>query len=98
MLALPLAFGEARFAACLRAAPGPTRLVAFFLLAFRLGRFVDFFAELLAFRFPFAFTLPRAAAFFRVAFFFAAMGVWFPSFDSIFPQSLREKLSQSACV
>ena len=37
-----------------------------------LGRLVGFFADLLAFAFPFA--LPRAAAFFRVAFFFAAIG------------------------
>lgn len=34
VVALPLAFGEARFAACLRAAPGLARLAAFFRVAF----------------------------------------------------------------
>jgi hypothetical protein len=73
VLALPLGFGEARFVAFLRVvAPGRARFAAFFLPAFRLELFVDFFAELLVFRFTFA--LPRAAAFFRVvAFFFTAI-------------------------
>ncbi len=69
---LASAFGDFRFVAGLLAALGATRFAAFFLPAFRLGRLVDFFAELLAFPFPFA--LPRAAAFFGVAFFFAAIG------------------------
>ncbi len=70
MLALLLGFGEARFVSCLRVVPDPARFAAFFLPAFRLELFVDLFAELLVFRFAFA--LPRAAAFFRVAFFFFA--------------------------
>ncbi len=70
MLALPLGFREVRFAASLRAAPSLARPTA---LAFRLGRFVDFLAVLLALDFAVPFPLRRAAAFFRVAFFFAAM-------------------------
>ncbi len=67
---LASAFGDFRFVAGLLAALGATRFAAFFLPAFRLGLFVDFLAELIAFRFAFA--LPRAADFFRVAFFFFA--------------------------
>jgi hypothetical protein len=71
VLVLPPSFDDARLPPGFRAAPVPTRFAAFFLLAFRLGRFVDFFAELLAFRF----VLPRAAAFFRAVFFFLAVMV-----------------------
>ena len=57
-------FGDFRFAACFLAALGVTRSATFFLLAFRLELFVDFFAELSAFRSAFA--LPRAAAASRI--------------------------------
>ena len=95
MLAFPLRFGDAR----LRAARGATRLAAFFLpafflLAFRLGRFVDFFAELLALAFGFA--LPRAEAFFGVVFFLAAMGRLVPLIRIHLPTQHAEKLLQSA--
>ena len=51
--------------------------VAVLLLGFDEARFLDFVAEL------FAFPLPRAAAFFRVVFFFAAMGRPVPLFSSL---------------
>ncbi len=51
--------------------------VAASLLGFDEARFLDFFAEL------FAFPLPRAVAFFRTVFFFAAMGRPVPLFSSL---------------
>ena len=51
--------------------------VAVLLLGLEEARFLDFVAEL------FAFPLPRVAAFFRVVFFFAAMGRPVPLFSSL---------------
>jgi len=51
--------------------------VVVLLLGFDEARFLDFVAEL------FAFPLPRTAAFFRVVFFFAAMGRPIPLFSSL---------------
>ena len=58
------------------------------LLGFDEARFVDLLAELLALAFPFAFPVPRVAAFFRVAFFLAAIGRLIPLIRFCLPAEL----------
>ena len=61
------------------------------LLGFDEARFADFFAELLAWVFPFAFPLPRAASFFRAVFFLAAIGRLVPPIRFCLPTELAGK-------
>ncbi len=64
-------------------------------LGFDEARFVDCFAELLALAFPFAFPLLRAAAFFRVVFFFPAMGRLVPLIRFHLPTELAGDLCRA---